>query len=51
MAETLEYPKWVKVKGDGDPRQPGCSLVNSREEEDALVPPKPAKNDPKKDDK
>lgn len=51
MSGIIEYPKWVKVKGEGDPRQPGCHLVNSKEEEDALTPPKPTKNDPKKDDK
>lgn len=51
MAEILEYPKWVKVKGNGDPLQPGCQLVNSREEEDALAPPKATKPAPKPDDK
>lgn len=56
MSGIVEYPKWVKVSGKGDPLQPGYHLVNSREEEDALAPPKPAppkpaKNDPKTDDK
>jgi hypothetical protein len=40
MAEVLEYPKWVKVEGKGNPLQPGYELVNSKEEEAALAPPK-----------
>lgn len=38
MDEIQEYPKWVKVKGDGDPLQPGYVLVNSADEEPGKKP-------------
>lgn len=38
--EVQEYPKWVKVSGDGDPLQPGYELANSADEEEALSKPK-----------
>jgi hypothetical protein len=38
MFEFFEYPKWVAVDGEGDPRQPGYVLCDDAEAEAALKP-------------